>query len=190
MSCVLTSGRKTACKDTLGGIKDVLFGKFEVYDHTQAVVNDGELTAFPDVSFFQYEHVTANFSEQINNTPEGISYDQTLVVRYLPIINEGKDFFILNPLRIVDVRAIITDNNGKIKMGGFENGLRLTSYSRGTGAAHGDFTGYEMTFTGRETRPAPYMPIIEVPDIEFIENFFFEDKNNFLFQDGVNFIWQ
>lgn len=190
MNCALTTGRKIPCKSNVGGLKASYFAAWNNLDHTQAVVVNGELTQFPNQTFYKWENVSSTFTQNITNNAEGLSYDQTLTMRVYPAINEGKDFFILNPLRLADIRAIVQNNTGYVVMAGFKNGLRLTNYTRSTGASHSDFTGYEFTFIGREEIPAPTMDSVEVPDIEVGNNFFFEDKNNFIFQDGVNFIFQ
>tara|TARA_R100000655_G_scaffold9969_1_gene24466 strand:+ start:289 stop:861 length:573 start_codon:yes stop_codon:yes gene_type:complete len=190
MNCALTTGRKVLCKSNVGGLKASYFASWNNLDHTQAVLVNGELTQFPEQIFYQWENVSSTFTQNITNNEEGLSYNQTLTMRVYTSKNEGKDFFIVNPLRLVDIRVIVQNNEGYIVMAGFKNGLRLTNYTRSTGAAHGDFTGYEFTFIGKEEIPAPTMASVEVPDIELVNNFFFEDKNNFIFQDGVNFIFQ
>jgi hypothetical protein len=51
--------------------------------------------------------------------------------------------------------ALVKDNNDKIWVLGFANGLDITGGGSATGTAFGDRNGYTLTFTGNEKELAP-----------------------------------
>jgi hypothetical protein len=158
MPCALTQGYVLDCKDSLGGMTEVLFiAKADVTATTEA---SGVITAITKAAgkrFYKYELVkeTANFVENINASVENgtVFYQQelTIVLNKLQANTRNEILLLAQSLLV----AIAKDNNGKYWYLGKNNGLDITAGNSGTGTAIGDRSGYTLTFTGKEAALAP-----------------------------------
>ena len=158
MPCALTQGYVLDCKDSLGGMTEVLFiAKADVTATTEA---SGVITAITKAAgkrFYKYELVkeTANFVENINASVENgtVFYQQELtIVLNKMMANTRNEILLLAQSLLV---AIAKDNNNKYWYLGKVNGLDITAGNSGTGTAIGDRSGYTLTFTGKEAALAP-----------------------------------
>lgn len=158
MACALTQGYVLDCKDSLGGITEVLFmSKQDLTTYTEA---SGVITAITKAAgkvFYKYELVkeTSSFVENINASVENgsIFYQQELTVILNKMqVNTRNEILLLAKNLLV---AIAKDNNGKYWGLGFTKGLDITAGNSGTGTANGDRSGYTLTFTGKEAALAP-----------------------------------
>jgi hypothetical protein len=158
MPCALTQGYVLDCKDSLGGMTEVLFiAKADVTSTTEA---SGVITAITKAAgkrFYSYALVkeTANFVENINASVENgtVFYQQelTIVLNKLQANTRNEILLLAQSLLV----AIAKDNNGKYWYLGKNNGLDITAGNSGTGTAIGDRSGYTLTFTGKEAALAP-----------------------------------
>jgi hypothetical protein len=158
MPCALTQGYVLDCKDSLGGMTEVLFiAKADVTSTTEA---SGVITAITKAAgkrFYSYALVkeTANFVENINASVENgtVFYQQelTIVLNKLQANTRNEILLLAQNLLV----AIAKDNNGKYWYLGKNNGLDITAGNSGTGTAIGDRSGYTLTFTGKEAALAP-----------------------------------
>ena len=158
MPCALTQGYVLVCKDSLGGMTEVLFiAKADVTSTTEA---SGVITAITKAAgkrFYSYALVkeTANFVENINASVENgtIFYQQelTIVLNKLQANTRNEILLLAQNLLV----GIAKDNNGKYWYLGKVNGLDITAGNSGTGTAIGDRSGYTLTFTGKEAALAP-----------------------------------
>ena len=158
MPCALTQGYVLDCKDSLGGMTEVLFiAKADVTATTEA---SGVITAITKAAgkrFYKYELVkeTANFVENINASVENgtVFYQQelTIVLNKLQANTRNEILLLAQSLLV----AIAKDNNGKYWYLGKNNGLDITAGNSGTGTAIGDRSGYTLTFTGKEAALSP-----------------------------------
>jgi hypothetical protein len=158
MPCALSQGYVLDCKDSLGGMTEVLFiAKADVTATTEA---SGVITAITKAAgkrFYKYELVkeTANFVENINASVENgtVFYQQelTIVLNKLQANTRNEILLLAQSLLV----AIAKDNNGKYWYLGKNNGLDITAGNSGTGTAIGDRSGYTLTFTGKEAALSP-----------------------------------
>jgi hypothetical protein len=158
MPCALTQGYVLDCKDSLGGMTEVLFiAKADVTATTEA---SGVITAITKAAgkrFYKYELVkeTANFVENINASVENgtVFYQQelTIVLNKLQANTRNEILLLAQSLLV----AIAKDNNGNYWYLGKNNGLDITAGNSGTGTAIGDRSGYTLTFTGKEAALSP-----------------------------------
>jgi hypothetical protein len=158
MPCALTQGYVLDCKDSLGGMTEVLFiAKADVTATTEA---SGVITAITKAAgkrFYSYALVkeTANFVENINASVENgtVFYQQelTIVLNKLQANTRNEILLLAQSLLV----AIAKDNNGSYWYLGKVNGLDITAGNSGTGTAIGDRSGYTLTFTGKEAALAP-----------------------------------
>jgi len=158
MACALTQGYVLDCKDSLGGITEVLFiAKADVTATTEA---SGVITAITKAAgkrFYKYELVkeTSSFVENINASVENgsIFYQQELTVILNKLQANTRNEILLLAQNLL--LAIAKDNNGKYWYLGQTRGLDITAGSGGSGTAMGDRSGYTLTFTGKEPALAP-----------------------------------
>ncbi|CAB5223161.1 hypothetical protein UFOVP384_1 [uncultured Caudovirales phage] len=158
MACALTQGYTLDCKDSLGGLKSVLFIESEnvsVATESAGVVTDISLAV--GKYFYKYELVkeTSMFMETVTASVQNgtIFYAQelTIVLNKLQA-NTRNEILLLAKNNLV---AIVEDKNGKYWYLGQDGGLDITGGTAGSGTAAGDRNGYELTFSGQEKELAP-----------------------------------
>lgn len=158
MACALTQGYTLDCKDSLGGLKSVLFIESEnvsVATEAAGVVTDISLAV--GKYFYKYELVkeTSMFMETVTASIQNgtIFYAQelTIVLNKLQA-NTRNEILLLAKNNLV---AIVEDKNGKYWYLGQNGGLDITGGTAGSGTAAGDRSGYELTFSGQEKELAP-----------------------------------
>lgn len=158
MSCSLTSSYLLDCRDSMGGITEVLF--IEDGNVTATTQASGVITAITKATgsvFRKYELVpgTSQLTENINaNVQNGsIFYQAELSIVLNRLQASTRNEILL--LAKNTLKAIVQDNNGKYWYLGKVHGLNLTGGSGATGTAQGDRSGYTLTFTAQEAELAP-----------------------------------
>lgn len=157
MSCALTSSIALGCKDSVGGIKQILITELENKLAITSVT--GNITVFTLTTgkrFWQYdfEKETSEFTEKPTPNHENgtLFYEQETKIR----LNK-RDVTKRNELHLLAqnrVMIIVLDRNGVYWLIGEANGCDLMPSTSPTGKAMGDFNGYELTFMGKEAQPA------------------------------------
>jgi len=189
MNCTLTSGRnELSCFNNVGGVKALYFMKFVEYGLIDLQgLKTNELTNFPPTVVYKYELNGANFSEQITNDENGISFAQNL----------GFDLFKqdlasttnLDSLTNFDLRVLVEFNNATYKMIGAENGCKINSLTLNSGTSKNSLNGYNIGITATELYAAPLVRISNFIIIGVDTGYLFEDGINYLFEDNNNFIF-
>jgi hypothetical protein len=158
MACALTQGYVLDCKDSLGGLKAVLFieaGNVTTVTETAGVVT--AITLAATKFFYKYELVkeTSSFTETITASIQNgtIFYAQELSVILNKLQSNTRNEILL--LAQNSLIAIAEDKNGKYWMLGKVGGLDITGGTSASGVATGDRSGYELTFGGQESALAP-----------------------------------
>jgi hypothetical protein len=153
MACALTQSYTLDCKDSIGGLKAVWFAAIEDIDTwTGSAGTYTAVTMEASKYFWKYDLVkeSSNFAEAVNtNVQNGtVFYAQTLEIILNKLqVNTRNEILLLAKNRLV---ALVQDNNDKIWVLGFDNGLDITGGGSGSGTAFGDRNGYTLTFTGNE----------------------------------------
>lgn len=157
MACLLNTGRKVPCKDSVGGIKAAYFADYDTLG--VLTIASGEVTAFggtPD--FFKFD-VKGNSSleQTITSSRENGTafYEQTLNLTLTKLDLATQQEII----EIVKARphVIIEDYNGNYLLIGAVNGADCSGGTIVTGAAMGDLSGFTLTMTGQEKLPAYFV---------------------------------
>ena len=160
MACDLTLGRKEPCKDVVGGIKNIYFVDFG--DLGTVTLTDDEITNITgdsgDLTCFKYE-VKGNSSleQTVNASRENGTtfYEQTLNLTLKKLSKEDNKE--LKLLAYGRPHVVVEDYNGNFMMVGLEHGADVSGGTIVTGAAMGDLSGYTLTLTGMETKPANFV---------------------------------
>ena len=167
MSCEISHGRVEECKDSVSGLKAIYIINFDdlnedsaVFDTANADESD-ELeswipvdTATP-LNIYKYElKSTANAL----NTTINASRDNgtTFFTQELVVNLKRQDVVTHKQVKLLSYgrpRIIARSMTDQFFLLGFAQGCDVSAGTIGTGAALGDFNGYQLTFTAEEELP-------------------------------------
>jgi len=159
MACdTLTRGRQEPCKNSVGGIKNIYFTDYGDFG-TVTVSADDEITDMSGTfTAFKYE-VKGNSSleQTVNSSRENGTtfYEQTLNLTLKKLSKEDNKE--LKLLAYGRPHVAVEDYNGNVMVVGLEHGADVSGGTVVTGAAMGDLSGYTLTLTGMETKPANFV---------------------------------
>jgi len=161
MACLLANGRAEACKDSVGGLKNIYFANYGInlanvtYDNTDTDL----ITAVSGItSLYKFELKGTNSIEQtITSSREN---GTTMVEQTLSIQLKKQDVATTKNVKLLAYgrpHVVVEDNNGNYFLAGLERGLDVTTGTISGGTALGDFNGYSLTFVGMEKIPANFL---------------------------------
>jgi len=157
MSCTLSLGRKEPCKDVVGGIRKVYFTDFGSYG--TVTQTDDEITDMSGTfTAFEYElKGNSSFEQTITASRENGTtfFEQTLNLT-LKKLSKG-DNKELKLLAYGRPHVAVEDYNGNVFVMGLEHGAEVTGGTIVTGAAMGDLSGYTLTLSAQELKPANFV---------------------------------
>ena len=150
MACLLTTGRKLPCKQSVGGLKNIYFMDYDpsVFSYGGGVIDDIDNTAIA----YQYE-IKGNSSLEttINSSREtGTTFYQSALNLTLTFLDEPTQSQV-QLLAAGRPHTIIEDYNGNFILVGYENGCDVNGGTIVTGAAFGELSGFTLTFEAMET---------------------------------------
>ena len=160
MPCTLTTGFSIDCRDSIGGIEEVLISEFDNVD--SYTITGGEVTALSQVvatNFFRYslEKENGDFVTTENGSIEnGTTFWETVLnftmKKMQAATSEELRLLALNRLVI-----IVKDNNAKYWAMGLTNAADKVGVTNtaASGQAFGDLNGYTLGFTSKENIPLP-----------------------------------
>ena len=157
MACDLTLGRKEPCKDVVGGLKAIFFTAFG--DYGTVTQTDDEITDM-DGTFtaFKYElKGNSSFEQAITSSRENGTtfFEQTLNLTLKKLSKEDNKE--LKLLAFGRPHVAVEDYNGNVFVMGLEHGAEVTGGTISTGAAMGDLSGYTLTLSAQELKPANFV---------------------------------
>ncbi len=157
MPCLMSTGRKLACKDAVGGIQKVFFGDYGTLG--TATISGGIVTAFSGTTYtlFQYDVKSASGLEQTitSSNDNGTTFFEqtlTLVLTKLDAPTQAE----LAKVIATRPHVFIQDNNGNYLSVGMTRGCDVNG-TISTGVALGDLNGYSLTITGQEPLMAQFI---------------------------------
>ena len=164
MACDLTRGRKEPCKDVVGGLRAIYF-----VDYAQlgtVAQTDDEITDMTGTfSAYKYElKGNSSFEQAVNSSRENGTtfFEQTLNLTLKKLSKE--DHKEIKLLAYGHPHVAVEDYNGNVFIMGLENGADVSGGTIVTGAAMGDLSGYTLTLTGMEVKPANFLDLGATPD--------------------------
>ena len=158
MACLMTTGRKLACKDAVGGITEIYLCEYGTLG-AATIANTGYITGFVSSTYtlYQYNVKSASGLEQTINSSDdnGTTFFEQVLTLVLTK---------LDPLTQVELQKVIAsrphvfikDNNGNYLSVGMTRGTNITG-SITTGVALGDLNGYTLTITAQEPLMAQFV---------------------------------
>ena len=176
MSCDISLGRLEACKQNVGGLKNVYFVNYSKDLLSGATISGNIMSALgSSEDAFKYElKADGNtYEEQNENSRDnGTSFfTQTgnLVLKVQDAATQAE----LTLLSYGRPHVIIEDYNGNFRLAGAEHGVEV-SVSTTTGGAMGDLNGYNLSFEGKERNMAT-----------FVDSAIVGDASGFVVTEGV-----
>jgi len=157
MACDLTKGRKEPCKDVVGGLKAVYFTDFGDYG-TVTQTNDEITDMSGTFTAYKYElKGNSSFEQTITSSRENGTtfFEQTLNLTLKKLSKEDNKE--LKLMAYGRPHVAIEDYNGNVFVMGLEHGAEVTGGTISTGAAMGDLSGYTLTLSAQELKPANFV---------------------------------
>ena len=157
MACDLSLGRKEPCKDVVGGIRAVYFTDFG--DLGTVTQTDDEITDLSGTfTAFKYEvKGNSSFEQNITSSRENGTtfFEQTLNLTLHKLTKEDNKE--LKLLAYGRPHVAVEDYNGNVFLMGLEHGADVSGGTIVTGAAMGDLSGYTLTLSAMEVKPANFV---------------------------------
>jgi len=157
MACDLTKGRKEPCKDVVGGLKAVYFTDFGDYG-TVTETNDEITDMSGTFTAYKYElKGNSSFEQTITSSRENGTtfFEQTLNLTLKKLSKEDNKE--LKLLAYGRPHVAVEDYNGNVFVMGLQHGAEVTGGTISTGAAMGDLSGYTLTLSAQELKPANFV---------------------------------
>lgn len=150
------------CKDAVGGLQAVYFVNFGAdltitYDGSDTDLITSMVASADTVSAFKYDLKGANSLDQNVNTirENGTTFwEQVLNLQLTKLTKE--DHKELKLLCYGRPHVIVVDYNLNAFVVGLEHGADVTAGTIVTGTAMGDLSGYTLTLTANERKPANF----------------------------------
>ena len=162
MSCILENGVTLGCKDSLGGVKEVLIASYtnnEVYTYETDDTSDdfGMITGISgNGQFYRFEmrQQQGEFIQQGQHSIENGSNFWEQSVSLVFVKNNAKDRNTLLVLAQSTLLIVVKDQNGTYWLVGELNGAEISESTQSSGKAYGDLNGTTITLMGKEATPA------------------------------------
>lgn len=156
MTCVLTTAISKPCGNGKSGIKKmwaVEHSALATVTETAGVVTALTLDAGKSFFGWEMEPGQATFSAPIQRSRENGTtfFEHKASTRFNRYETAKRNEVLI--IASADVVIIALDRNGKYWLLGKENGLSVESGQGTVGQAMGDFSGFEIAFTGQEDAP-------------------------------------
>lgn len=145
------------CLNGQGGIDEI---KVKAYDSTLTgiTVTSGVATlagaALSGWKTFECEEETSMADNAgATSSTEG-TYVATQTITYINNKLKSSFRYTLNSMHGMRLHVAVKDNNGHIRLFGYERGMIVSASTDTTGTAFNERNGYSVTFTGREKEAA------------------------------------
>ena len=162
--CVITRGRKKACRDQVGGVKRIYITGNELSGITYDV--NGEIDAIDAVTVYQYDlpEGAGSFDENIKVSRENgtVYIEQVASINLFKIRSIDRAEIML--MMRGNNRIFFEDYNGNILLAGLDGGIDVNNGKSSMGKAKADMSGYTLEFLANEKDFAPFVaPFTALP---------------------------
>ena len=174
MASTITGPRPEPAKETVGGLKAVYIINFEDANLDIAEdSNDSGLTikrirqvgsALADVTAYKFDlKGNSSYVENVQSSRENgtLVFEQVLELTLKRLTKESHKE--IKALSFGRPHIIVEDYNGNLLLAGREHGMEVTGGTIVTGTAMTDLSGYTLTFTGMERKPAQFITAAATP---------------------------
>lgn len=166
MACTIGSGRTEPCKDVVGGLKNVYIINFEASNYAvtenstdtaanMSVPRIAEVGSASNVQAYRFQlKGNSSYTENLQASRENgtLAFEQVLELQLKKLTKESHKE--IKALSFGRPHIIVEDYNGNLFLAGREHGMEVTGGTIATGTAMTDMSGYTLTFTAMERKPA------------------------------------
>ena len=164
MSCDITHGRVEECKDSVSGLKAIYIINFDDLNEDTATFDTGTpgeedelVTWTPASALTMYKYELKSTANALNTTINASRDNGTTFFGQELVVNlKRQDVVTHKQVKLLAYgrpRIIARSMTDQFFMLGFAQGCDVSAGSIGTGAALGDFNGYQLTFMAEEELP-------------------------------------
>ena len=173
---LINRGRKSACKDTFGGVKNVYLFSWTKYPFFDIKgVKSGVLTSYPNTTVYRFQTDSSNNAYD-DSLIEDNAYSQALTLDLKNI--DAETTFDLDSYQNTRLGVIVEDYNGLFRLMGAYNGCDINSLKVVLGSGSSDFNGYQLEISASERFKAPLFTSLAA--VGFIDG---STGTNFLLSD-------
>lgn len=158
MSCLISTGRKLACKDKVGGLLKVWFANFETItptlDGTSKYITN--LSSGATVYEYELKGVSKLSQEMVSSKDNGT----TMITQTLTLDLQGADQITNNQILLLAYgrpQVFVQNNFGDTVFVGRLRGMDVTSAISDYGDTLGSKVGYTITMVGEENFYAEFL---------------------------------
>jgi hypothetical protein len=164
MSCDITHGRVEECKDSVSGLKAIYIINFDDLNEDTATFDTGTpgeedelVTWTPSSALTMYKYELKSTANALNTTINASRDNGTTFFAQELVVNlKRQDVVTHKQVKLLAYgrpRIIARSMTDQFFMLGFAQGCDVSAGTIGTGAALGDFNGYQLTFMAEEELP-------------------------------------
>ena len=166
MSCDITHGRVEECKDSVSGLKAIYIINFDELNEDSAVFDtttdqEDQLDTWTPVDTVSplniYKYELKSTANALNTTINASRDNGTTFFTQELVVNlKRQDVVTHKQVKLLSYgrpRIIARSMTDQFFLLGFAQGCDVSAGTIGTGAALGDFNGYQLTFTAEEELP-------------------------------------
>ena len=159
MGCTFISkGRKEPCKDVVGGIRNVYFIDDDLTISFDSTDSDVVESLGSGINAFKFAvKGGSSFEQTITSSRENGTtfYEQALTLQFKKLDKDTHKELALLAVSLPHV--LIEDYNEQVWIMGLENGADCNGGTIVTGTAMADLSGYTLTFSAQEKKPANFL---------------------------------
>ena len=147
--CNISSGRSEPCYNNIGGLLNIYLFTYVPYRKYEIEVNEGKLISYPSTDVYRYElRADANtFNSDLEEQPDGISYNQTANFILKGLRSDAVE---INGLLNKRIGCIVETRLGHYQIMGLYNGVKVKSVKGDTGSSRDSFSGYNISLEAKE----------------------------------------
>jgi hypothetical protein len=168
MPCNLSQNIVQDCFTSIGGVKNIYITEWQnIQSITISAGNVSNISLVYGTKFYEYRirKQIGSFTEDISRHEEsGLPFYDAQVSFSLRRIDVEKRNEI-EKLARKDVVIIVVTNAGKNILVGHYNGLSISQGNTATGTAYGDLSGYTLSFSGGQPKPAVFIADSFIPGL-------------------------
>ena len=164
MACDITHGRVEECKDSVSGLKAIYIINFDDLNEDTATFDTGTpgeedelVTWTPASALTMYKYELKSTANALNTTINASRDNGTTFFAQELVVNlKRQDVVTHKQVKLLSYgrpRIIARSMTDQFFMLGFAQGCDVSAGTIGTGAALGDFNGYQLTFMAEEELP-------------------------------------
>ena len=164
MACEISHGRVEECKDSVSGLKAIYIINYDDLNEDNATFDTGttdeedELVSWtPAAPLSMYKYELKSTANALNTTINASRDNGTTFFSQELVVNlKRQDVVTHKQVKLLAYgrpRIIARSMTDQFFMLGFAQGCDVSAGTIGSGAALGDFNGYQLTFTAEEELP-------------------------------------